>query len=165
MGVKLNIKKEIFEKILSDLNRNFEIKGKLSHKRGTEARFQSKVVRHLPKNLKQGIQSNVRGEGLKILNLVGGRSRVLLDFVINCDHVFELKVVRMPQKISTSSKGSLYDVGQIITDIDRAYQANVKSINALVLLYGPLVEDLASSNSIIREFHDRCYLDISKSVL
>lgn len=87
----------------------------------------------------------------------------LIDIVAK-NHGIELKVVRLPRLGATPSN-SLYDVGQLSSDYWRLANASgLASGELVVLLYGPLVRDLPSENSIYREFHNRMYVDYMTSL-
>jgi len=83
--------------------------------------------------------------------------------IVHGDHGIEAKVVRLPRHKATASN-SLYDVGQLSSDYWRLANAGgLVSAELVVLLYGPLVEDLPGPAAIYREFHNRMYVDYMTS--
>lgn len=78
-------------------------------------------------------------------------------------HGIELKVMRMP-RLGSSPNQALYDLGQLANDALKLRSARkLRSGELVVLLRGPLVEDLGGSGTLYREFHNRLFVDFAAS--
>jgi hypothetical protein len=76
----------------------------------------------------------------------------------------ELKVVRVP-RIGAVPSNALYDIGQLSSDYWRIQNAKqLKGGELCVLLYGCLVTELNKPSAILREFHNRMFLDYYTSL-
>lgn len=92
-----------------------------------------------------------------------GGSHGRIDIIVE-RHGIELKVVRLPRQKSGASQ-SLYDLGQLSSDYARLDRAKkLKSGELLILLYGPLVKDISGNVTLIREFHNRLFVDFCTSL-
>lgn len=122
------------------------------------------------KNLCSSFENEYECEKEKSLKYLGGNNiwkndRIAkVDIAIKIDqsnfHAIELKVVRMPNKKHASTNQCLYEIGQISSDYWRLKNAiKVKSGELGILLCGPLVKDLKTPIPILREFHNRMFLD------
>lgn len=80
------------------------------------------------------------------------------------DYGIELKVVKIP-RIGAVASNALYDVGQLSSDYWRVKTAqNLRGGELCILLYGCLVSELSNSTAILREFHNRMFVDFSTSL-
>ncbi|MCI5127184.1 MAG: hypothetical protein D3907_01510 [Candidatus Electrothrix sp. AUS3] len=75
----------------------------------------------------------------------------------------ELKVVRVP-RIGAVPSNALYDIGQLSSDYWRIHNAKLEGGELCVLLYGCLVTELNKPSAILREFHNRMFLDFYTSL-
>jgi len=76
----------------------------------------------------------------------------------------ELKVVRLP-RIGAVPSNALYDIGQLSSDYWRIQNAKqLKGGELCILLYGCLVKELKKPSAILREFHNRMFIDFYTSL-
>ncbi len=79
--------------------------------------------------------------------------------VLNKKHGIEAKVIQFPSLGSVTSK-ALYDIGQISTDYWRLKNAkHLDSGELIILLMGNLVSTFTKPSEILREFHNRMFVD------
>ena len=87
--------------------------------------------------------------------------------ILHSDYGIELKVVRIPRIGAVPSK-ALYDIGQLSSDYWRIKNAHkLKGGELCILLYGCLVSELSelsNDTAILREFHNRLFVDFSTSL-
>jgi len=84
--------------------------------------------------------------------------------ILYSDYGIELKVIQIP-RIGAVPSNALYDVGQLSSDYWRIQNANkLKGGELCILLYGPLVSELRKPPAILREFHNRMFVDFSTSL-
>ena len=80
-------------------------------------------------------------------------------------HGIELKVIQMP-RIKNTASNALYDIGQISSDYWRLQNAdNLNSGELVILLIGILVQAYDSPGQLLREFHNRMFVDFYTSML
>lgn len=85
-----------------------------------------------------------------------------VDIVVG-DHGVELKVMRMP-RLGSSPNQALYDLGQLANDALKLRSAKkIRSGELVLLLRGPLVEDLGGTGTLYRELHNRLFVDFAAS--
>ena len=82
------------------------------------------------------------------------------------DYGIELKVVRIPRiGAKAVPSNALYDIGQLSSDYWRIKNARQLSGGELcILLCGCLVPELSKPTAIIREFHNRMFVDFTTSL-
>lgn len=84
--------------------------------------------------------------------------------ILYCNYGIELKVVRVP-RIGAVPSNALYDIGQLSSDYWRIQNAKqLEGGELCVLLYGCLVTELNKPSAILREFHNRMFLDFYTSL-
>jgi len=87
-----------------------------------------------------------------------------LDLLYN-NHGIELKVIQMP-RIKNTASNALYDIGQISGDYWRLQNAdNLASGELVILLTGILVQAYDRPVELLREFHNRMFVDFNTSML
>lgn len=138
----------------------------------------SEILNILSSGQSKGIEKSVQ---LALLNVLGEEARSeiplqdigteqvwagtqgRLDVLIGT-HGFELKVIRLPRLDAVPSK-ALYDIGQLSGDYWRIKNAKkLTSGELVVLLHGSLVNDLEKPTAILREFHNRMFVDYKTSL-
>ena len=107
------------------------------------------------------------------LEEIGGRivddtSRGRVDIVIEGKnsnvHAIELKVVQLPREKNLSPMQSLYDIGQITRDFLRLKQAKkLTSFDCVIVLHGGLLSVYETPKALLREFHNRMFVDFKTS--
>lgn len=128
-----------------------------SKARGMEGIIQKEIERVLP-----GFKHEHSLEKIGATRVDNG-TRGRLD-VLWGGHAIEIKVVRMP-RLGANPNRALYDIGQISADHWRLSNARkITSAEIIVLLYGPLVEDLRAPIAVYREFHNRMFVDYQNSM-
>lgn len=84
--------------------------------------------------------------------------------ILYSDYGIELKVIRIP-RIGAVPSNALYDIGQLSSDYWRIQNAKqLKGGELCILLYGCLVSELSKPSAILREFHNRMFLDFYTSL-
>lgn len=80
------------------------------------------------------------------------------------DYGIELKVVRIP-RFGAVASNALYDIGQLSSDYWRIKNAQkLRGGELCILLYGCLIAELSNPTAILREFHNRMFIDFSTSM-
>ena len=83
--------------------------------------------------------------------------------IVSSDYGIELKVVSIPRSKARRT-AYLWDIGQISFDHWTIRNAKKLSDGELgILLYGPFVTSLESSTEILREFHNKMFVDYKTS--
>tara|TARA_R110001592_G_scaffold319322_1_gene596896 strand:- start:5811 stop:6458 length:648 start_codon:yes stop_codon:yes gene_type:complete len=83
--------------------------------------------------------------------------------VLHEGHGIEIKVVQFP-RIKAVASNALYDIGQISSDYWRLRSATgLKSSELVILLQGPLVGFFTKEIQVLREFHNRMFVDFETS--
>lgn len=83
--------------------------------------------------------------------------------IVAAGHGIEFKTVRLP-RLEASVAQALYDLGPLSLDYARLENAGkLTSGELLILLHGPLAADLAGNVSLLREFHNRLFVDFRTS--
>ena len=100
--------------------------------------------------------------------VVDDRSRGRVDIVIEGKnsnvHAIELKIVRLPREKHLSPNQSLYDIGQITGDFLRLKGAKkLTSFDCAIILHGVLLSVYGTPKSLLREFHNRMFVDFKTS--
>ncbi|MCY4231589.1 MAG: hypothetical protein OXF26_12105 [Alphaproteobacteria bacterium] len=136
--------------------------------RGMEKVYQEALVEVLEKNRRK-----VRREVLldKICGqVVDDRSRGYVDIVVEDKnsnvHGIEIKLVQLPRedKYKLGPSQSLYDIGQITGDFLRLEGARrLTSFDCVIVLHGALLSVYGTSRSLLREFHNRMFVDFETS--
>jgi len=86
-----------------------------------------------------------------------------LDLLHN-KHGIELKVIQIP-RVKTTASNALYDIGQISSDYWRLQNAQeLNSGELVILLIGVLIKAYESPGQVLREFHNRMFVDFSTSM-
>lgn len=127
--------------------------------RGLESIIQENLCKSLKKSFVIEEQKSLTDLGGK--NLWENIRTPQIDiFITKHSHALELKVVRMPNKKHAAINQRLYDIGQISSDYWRLkYAEKIKSAELGILLCGPLVWDFDGPKHVLREFHNRMFLD------
>ena len=100
--------------------------------------------------------------------VVDDRSRGRVDIVIEGTnsnvHAIELKVVQLPREKNLRPMRSLYDIGQITGDFLRLKGAKtLTSFDCVICLHGGLLSVYGTSKALLREFHNRMFVDFKTS--
>ncbi|HBU06766.1 MAG TPA: hypothetical protein DEB09_01655 [Candidatus Magasanikbacteria bacterium] len=155
--------KKIYTEALSLSIRKLSKIIKSGHLRGLESIIQENLCTTLNKYNYNVVREKPLSE-LGGKNLWDNSGNPRIDIVLDNNHAIELKVIRLPNKDHTSPNQRLYDIGQISSDYWRLKQAKAVTKAELgILLCGPLVMDLQTPTSIVREFHNRMFLDFTIS--
>lgn len=95
---------------------------------------------------------------------VWGDDKGRLD-VLHSNHGIEIKVIQLPRSGNTPST-ALYDIGQLSGDYWRLQNATeLEDRELLLLLSGPIISALKSPRELLREFHNRMFVDFQTSIL
>ncbi len=79
-------------------------------------------------------------------------------------HAIELKVVQLPREKNLSPMQCLYDIGQITRDFIRLSEAEtLTSFDCVIVLYGGLLSVYRTPATLLREFHNRMFVDFKTS--
>ena len=102
------------------------------------------------------------------LEEIDGTGHGFVDIVIereNSDvHAIELKVVQLPREGHLGPNGALYDIGQITSDFLRLKGANkLTSFDCVIVLHGVLLCLYNTRKKLLREFHNRMFVDFKTS--
>ena len=100
--------------------------------------------------------------------VVDDRSRGRVDIVIEGKnsnvHAIELKIVQLPREKNLSPNQSLYDIGQITGDFLRLKGAEkLTSFDCVIILHGVLLSVYGTRKPLLREFHNRMFVDFKTS--
>lgn len=145
----------VYEKALS--------KAKIElHKLKSPNGFEAVIQKHLTAAI-----GNLAKREVPLLKIgasqVWGDKKGRLDILYN-DYGIEIKVVRIPRMGAVPSN-ALYDIGQISSDYWRIQNAHqLKGGELCILLYGCLVSELRKPAAILREFHNRMFVDFNTSL-
>ena len=134
---------------------------------GMEREYQKALVKELKK------KRNLVVKPEEPLNEIGGqvvdgRSRGRVDIVIEDNnsniHAIELKIVQLPREKNLSPMQSLYDIGQITGDFVRLKEAKrPTSFDCVIVLHGGLLPVYRTPKTLLREFHNRMFVDFKTS--
>ena len=125
----------------------------LESARGAESLVQESLLKILGESSKKEIPLEIVGA-----EQAWGGFRGRLD-VLNKNHGIEVKVIQFPRLASVASN-ALYDIGQISSDYWRLKHAkNLDSGELVILLMGDLIDAFTKPSEILREFHNRMFVD------
>ncbi|MDK9718533.1 MAG: hypothetical protein OEL57_11605 [Trichlorobacter sp.] len=151
-GLKM-IDLPVYKNALSKISKTFQ--GEFI---GLEALLHSCLSNELPKDK---VKHEVKLADIGACQICGdddGR----LDILYN-NYGIELKVVKFPRPNAVISK-ALYDIGQLSSDYWRIKHAKkLEGGELCILLAGCLVAELANPTAILREFHNRMFVDYMTS--
>ena len=135
--------------------------------RGMEAVYGNTLMQVLRENPKFEIKPE---EPIKKFGgqAVGGRSRGRVDIVIEDKnsnvHAIEIKIVQLPREKNLGPRQCLYDIGQITRDFVKLNEAKeVISFDCIIVLHGAFVSERSTSKALLREFHNRMFVDFKTS--
>ena len=99
---------------------------------------------------------------------VDGRRNGRVDIVVegrNSNvHAIELKVVKLPREEHLGPNECLWDIGQITGDFLRLESANrLTSFDCVIVLHGVLMSVYRTNRKLLREFHNRMFVDFKTS--
>ena len=132
--------------------------------RGMEAVYGCTLKQVLGKNPKFEIKPE------EPIKKVGGRGHGRVDIVIEDKnfnvHAIEIKIVQLPRESNLSPMQCLYDIGQITGDFVRLNGAKkVTSFDCVIVLHGLFVSERSTPIALLREFHNRMFVDFKTSEL
>ena len=136
--------------------------------KGMEKVYHTALAQVLENNRRfSRITSEVRLEDIAG-RVVDGRSRGRVDLVIESKnsnfHAIELKVAQLPRERHMSPKSALYDIGQITRDFLRLEGAKkLTSFDCVIVLHGVLLSVYNTRKALLREFHNRMFVDFKTS--
>nr|BFD60254.1 hypothetical protein CKG001_23610 [Bdellovibrio sp. CKG001] len=115
----------------------------------------------------EDIKQQVDGKGYGLNLYLSERGSSRIDILVNSEYAVELKVISVPRL----AKGSLYDIGQVSSDLYRyeyAKFSKVKKVTSLIMVTGPTIigmrNNLAFSQNDIRRFvHNSFFADYCSS--
>lgn len=133
---------------------------------GMEKVYQAALVEVLKNNRRFNVRCEVP------LGDIGGRvvddrTRGRVDIVVdgkNAVHAIEIKLVQLPREKHLSPMQCLYDIGQITGDFLRLKGATgLTSFDCVIVLHGVLLSVYGTPTRLLREFHNRMFIDFKTS--
>ena len=138
--------------------------------RGMEKAYHAALMEVLENNLKfNRVRREVPLEDIGG-RVVDDRSCGRVDIIIEGKnynvHAIELKIVQLPREKNLSPNQILYDIGQITGDFLRLNGAKkLTSFDCVIVLHGVLLSVYGTPKSLLREFHNRMFVDFKTSEL
>ena len=138
-----------------------------SQYRGMEAVYQNALMRVLETNRRFEVRREVPLGEIGGIAPDGGNCG-FVDIVVEDNnsnvHGIELKIVQLPRENRLGPSECLFDIGQITWDFLKLKGArNLTSFDCVVVLHGEFVSERRSSRALLREFHNRMFVDFKTS--
>ena len=93
-----------------------------------------------------------------------GRVDIVVEDKNSNVHAIEIKLVQLPRKTNLTSMRCLFDIGQITGDFLRLEGAKGRtSFDCVIVLHGVLLSVYGTPKKLLREFHNRMFVDFKTS--